>query len=207
MDDSDLYKTASDEFETSRDESLYIKAQTLADGDESRARFLYIKLRVEQLSQSGQSQDSVQSLASGLINKIKSFDAVQRAVETESSHRNPIQWFLYCLTRYAEFEGRASRAEFWSWIGVGLVLLFLCLMVDAILLTFSSETGLGLFTTLVGLALVLPNFAVTVRRLHDIGRTGYLSLALLLPIVQWILLLYLFWPGQPESNKYGDPMV
>ncbi len=207
MDDTDFYKQASEEFDSNRDEALYIKAQTTVNGDESKVRFAYIKLRVEQLSATKEGINSGVELGQNLIQKFLNNELVKNALNTDPTRRNPIQWFLYCLSRYTEFDGRASRSEFWSWIGACFIILFLSMMLDALLGSYSPDVGLGLISTIVGLLLIVPNFAVTVRRLHDLGRPGYFSLALLMPIVNWMLLLYMLWPSVPHANQYGAPSI
>jgi len=84
---------------------------------------------------------------------------------------------------YADFNGRASRAVFWQYI--------LVYVVGVVLL---SLLGLRLAANLLSLALFLPNLAVSVRRLHDIGKSGWL---VLLPAIPWFLLaafIFVFWP-------------
>lgn len=108
-------------------------------------------------------------------------DDIQRAVKT-------------CLTKYADFNGRAARPEFWWFVLAQIVVGFILNMVLPIL-------G-GLFS----LAMLLPSLAAGARRLHDIGKSGWLQLLGIIPIIGWILLIY--WasqPGQPGANQYGHP--
>ena len=97
-----------------------------------------------------------------------------------------------CLRRYADFRGRATRAEFWWWcLGCGLVAgmmnsLQAALIVSATLEWWPENWGFGPWALLafavaqagrfVNLAIILPSLAVTSRRLHDIGRTGWWQL-------------------------------
>lgn len=97
-----------------------------------------------------------------------------------------------CLNKYADFNGRAARPEFWWFM--------LAQFVIGIVLNMISAMLGGLFS----LALLVPSLAAGARRLHDIGKTGWLQLLALIPIVGWILLIY--WaaqPGEPGANKYG----
>lgn len=97
-----------------------------------------------------------------------------------------------CLAKYADFKGRASRSEFW-WFALFQV-------VVSIVLGFISYSLQGL----AGLALLLPALAVGTRRLHDIGKSGWLQLVWLIPIIGWLLLIY--WLVQPTvagGNEYG----
>ena len=97
-----------------------------------------------------------------------------------------------CLRRYADFKGRATRAEFWWWwLGCGLVAGMMNLLQAALIASVAFEWwpgdwGFGLWALLafavaqvgriVTLALILPSLAVTSRRLHDTGRSGWWQL-------------------------------
>ena len=97
-----------------------------------------------------------------------------------------------CLRRYADFKGRATRAEFWWWwLGCGLVAGMMNLLQAALIASVAFEWwpgdwGFGPWALLVlvvaqlgrivTLALILPSLAVTSRRLHDIGRSGWWQL-------------------------------
>lgn len=81
-----------------------------------------------------------------------------------------------CLRQYARFSGRATRAEYWWWV-LGLVAGHILLsIVDGIIFGFEPDS-FRLLDSLFGLATLLPSLAVTARRLHDIGRTGWWQLA------------------------------
>ena len=99
-----------------------------------------------------------------------------------------------CLTKYADFKGRAARPEFWWFIAAQFVVGLILNMV------------LPMLGMLFSLAVLLPTLAAGSRRLHDIGKSGWLQLLGLIPVIGWLILIY--WgaqPGQPESNQYGSP--
>ncbi len=99
-----------------------------------------------------------------------------------------------CMTKYADFNGRAARPEFW-WFQL---FVFLLNIVVALLL------GDGLIANLVSVAFLLPTLAVGSRRLHDIGKSGWWQL-LSLTIIGIILLIYWFvQPGDQAENEYGN---
>jgi uncharacterized membrane protein YhaH (DUF805 family) len=91
-----------------------------------------------------------------------------------------------CLTKYADFNGVASRSEFW-WF-----MLFV-FVVSLVLNYFGPLVG-GLFS----LAVLLPNLAVGARRLHDTGRSGWLQVLLLIPLIGLIVLI-VFWVQESKS--------
>ncbi|AYQ36859.1 membrane protein [Burkholderia aenigmatica] len=113
------------------------------------------------------------------------------------------------LNKYATFEGRARRAEYWYF-----VLLSFILSIAAQVIGVAGRHA-GLITllllgvlSLVSLALIIPGIAVSVRRLHDTGRSGWFLLIALIPIVGSILLLV--WTcsrGTEGPNRFGaDPI-
>ena len=80
-----------------------------------------------------------------------------------------------CLRQYVGFTGRATRAEYWWWVLGTVVMHILLSLLDRIIFGFGPD-NFGLLDPLFGLATVLPSLAVTARRLHDIGRTGWWQL-------------------------------
>jgi len=91
-----------------------------------------------------------------------------------------------CLTKYVDFNGTASRSEFWWFI------LFV-IVVGAVLNYFIPLAG-GLF----GLAMILPELAAGARRLHDTGKSGWLQLLLLIPLIGLIVLI-VFWVQESKN--------
>jgi uncharacterized membrane protein YhaH (DUF805 family) len=98
------------------------------------------------------------------------------------------------MEKYADFEGRASRPEFWWFV-------LFCFIVHAIGDIIFRHWIMGL----VSLALFVPSIAVGSRRLHDLGKSGWLQLLWLIPIIGWIILIY-WWaqPGQSEAPAVVD---
>lgn len=101
------------------------------------------------------------------------------------------------LYKYAFFLGRAPRSEYWFFT------LFCSLVALVAYLLFSN-----VICMLIELALLLPSLAVSVRRLHDSGRTGWWLLINLVPAVGWLLWIILAClPGQRHFNRFGpDPL-
>lgn len=96
--------------------------------------------------------------------------------------------------QYATFSGRASRREYWTFFLVNFAVSFLLGLLDG-----SGEVGW--FSTIFSLATFLPSLAVAVRRMHDVGKSGWF---ILIPIYNIILTLT---EGDRGSNEYGpDPM-
>lgn len=101
-------------------------------------------------------------------------------------------------TKYATFEGRASRSEYW-YAYLGFVLPYIVLVVLG--LSIKPLTYLALIFVL---AALVPNIAVGARRLHDTGRSGWWQLIGLIPIIGGILLIIWFATAEkPEGDKYN----
>ena len=75
--------------------------------------------------------------------------------------------------RYFDFSGRSTRAEYWWWVLFTFLAAIVLTIVDNILGTNSEDGGGGLITGLWGLATFIPGLAVTIRRLHDINKSGW----------------------------------
>ncbi|MEW6707524.1 MAG: DUF805 domain-containing protein [Pseudomonadota bacterium] len=97
-----------------------------------------------------------------------------------------------CISKYADFNGRASRSEYW-WF-------FLFVFLVSVLLGFVSDVLSGLFC----LGMLLPSVAAAARRLHDTDRSGWWQLIWLLPVIGWIwLIVLLALPSQQAANSHG----
>lgn len=112
-----------------------------------------------------------------------------------------MNWYLEVLKKYAVFNGRARRTEYWMFFLINFVIG----IVFSVLLRVTN--GLGLIYALDGLyslALLIPSLAVAVRRLHDTGKSGWNILLALIPLVGWIIVLvFLAQDSQPGDNAYG----
>ena len=100
------------------------------------------------------------------------------------------------LRNYAKFTGRARRSEYWYW-----VLTWVLVMVGAAFADDALGGSTAYWTTTA--VLFVPSLAVSVRRLHDIDRTGWLVLLPILPILALALLIMACIDGTPGTNKYG----
>ena len=114
---------------------------------------------------------------------------------------NPIDWFVKSLKNYANFSGRARRKEYWFFILVQFGVILIASVIDSII--FKKPSVLYMLTAL---ALFIPSLAVSVRRLHDIGKSGWWYLICLIPLIGAILLIVWFaTETKPETNQWGKP--
>jgi uncharacterized membrane protein YhaH (DUF805 family) len=116
-----------------------------------------------------------------------------------------MNWYLKVLKQYADFSGRARRKEYWLFFLFNMIFAFLAAIIDNVVGTASPELGYGIFYGIYGLAMFIPGLAVGVRRLHDVGKSGWTLLIALIPLIGaiWLLVLCLT-DSQQESNKWGE---
>ena len=129
-------------------------------------------------------------------------------------------YWLECFTKhYADFSGRARRREYWGTVLFNVIVQVALnvALVAVLAILFSSIEINGEVTVspllfvlinipryIYSLVWFLPSLAVAVRRLHDIGKSGWNLLWILLPIVGAIMLIYWYCQdSQPEENKWG----
>jgi uncharacterized membrane protein YhaH (DUF805 family) len=163
-----------------------------------------------------------------------------------------MEWMVLPLKRYADFSGRSTRREFWMWVLFLIIATIALSILDGVLglggrnsytatnlngpgnigYSYNAATRGGWLTMLFGLTVLVPNFAVGVRRLHDIDRSGWwilmpiapygLSLGFmvghsliiggammfLVPVAAIVLLVWYCMRGTAGSNRFGpDPLA
>lgn len=106
--------------------------------------------------------------------------------------------------RFADFQGRSQRAEYWWFFLFNILLQFVLMAIVAIMPTIG-----GILALLVILALIIPGIAVTIRRFHDLDKSGWWILISFVPFLGVILLIYWFTQkGTSGENRFGaDPLA
>ncbi len=111
-----------------------------------------------------------------------------------------MNYYFEVLKKYAVFSGRARRSEYWYFVLFNVIASILLGIVDFTFGTMNFESGSGLFGSIYSLGIIIPSIAVGVRRMHDVGKSGWF---LLIPIYNLILAVT---EGEQEENQYGpDP--
>lgn len=120
-----------------------------------------------------------------------------------------MNWYLKCLKQYADFRGRARRKEYWMFVLFNVIIAFVLGLIDGLAGWTESELGLGVLGGIYTLAMIIPSLAVCVRRLHDIGKSGWYYFIILIPVVGSIILIVWFvTEGEHGSNAWGeDPKI
>ena len=114
-----------------------------------------------------------------------------------------MEWYFKVLCQYTDFNGRARRKEYWMFSLFNLLFIFAAMILDNLLgITFGF--GYGPIYCLYALAVFIPSLAVVVRRLHDVGKSGWMYLIVFIPLIGaiWIFVL-LLKDSEVGDNKYG----
>jgi uncharacterized membrane protein YhaH (DUF805 family) len=114
-----------------------------------------------------------------------------------------VKWYIEVMKKYAVFSGRARRQEYWMFVLFNVIIALVLGIIEGIA---DSDSGVSrsTLTTLYGLAILIPSLAVSVRRLHDTGRTGWWMLIGVIPVIGTIvLLIFMIQDGRPTDNQYG----
>jgi len=123
-----------------------------------------------------------------------------------------MEWYLKALKSYSDFRGRSRRKEYWMYTLFTLIAAVIAAVIDNVLGTtfkiqvgeISQSIGYGYVYLIYALATFIPGLAVSVRRLHDVGKSGWFFLIILIPFIGavWLLVL-LCTDGQLQTNKWG----
>jgi len=115
-----------------------------------------------------------------------------------------MSWYVKVLKNYAVFSGRARRKEYWMFVLFNFIFCIIAMILDNILGLAFENVGYGPIYLLYCLAVFIPGLAVSVRRLHDIGKSGWFILISLIPFIGPIWLLVLMCTdSEPGENDYG----
>lgn len=132
-----------------------------------------------------------------------------------------MDWLVLPFTKYAQFSGRSSRKEYWIFVGSMLTTITVLMLIESFLGTSKLDyeqgaqqmllqplaviNNAGPLTMLFVLGTIIPFLSVGVRRLHDVNRSGWLLLVILIPVLGQIVLLYFFLQkGTASPNRFGD---
>lgn len=125
---------------------------------------------------------------------------------------------LTVYRRYVQFEGRSGRREYWIYLLFYLISCAVLSIVDNMMFGasraitsgpgWSMDGGFQPLTSIFAVISLVPGIAVTVRRLHDTGKSGWWALVGLIPLIGWIWVLVLCAArGEPGPNSHGEPVT
>lgn len=114
------------------------------------------------------------------------------------------QYYLDAFRNYATFTGRARRSAYWYFFLFNMIFTIAAMFIDNLLGTTIEPLPYGYVYYIYNLAILVPNLALGTRRLHDVGRSGWMILIALIPIIGIIWLIVLLCKDSDfGSNKYG----
>jgi len=110
-----------------------------------------------------------------------------------------MNYYLAVLKKYAVFSGRSQRAEYWYFVLFNTIIFIVLGIISTVIGNHSNILG-----ALYYLAVLIPGLAVTIRRLHDVGKSGWMLFILLIPFIGqiWLFVLMVL-DSKPGENKYG----
>ena len=197
MDDKELYLTAELEFDSdNRDPALWSKCMTLNKGDESSAKYEYINLKVNELKLRSK-EIELQSKKTNTKPLKDSYISNKKKLDNNISypdHPPAIHYYSKGLSNYVNFEGCSDLRDYWMFHIMHLIFLFILGFIDGVI--FGNVSFL---TATYFLLTYIPSLALTVRRIHDAGRSGFV---ILIPIIGTIIPMFL--GSKTENNKYRD---
>ena len=112
-----------------------------------------------------------------------------------------LDYYIKALKNYTNFNGRATRAEFWYFVLVNFIVSLILNFID-----FGLFGG-AILGTIYALAVLIPSLAIGARRLHDIGKSGWWQLIGLIPIIGAIVLIIWWATPSKEDNIYGPKIA
>jgi len=106
-------------------------------------------------------------------------------------------YFIDALKKYAEFNGRARRKEYWMFYLMYIVVVIAATIIDTAIIQLPATI------IIVVLGLIIPTLSITVRRLHDTGRSGWMFFISFVPVVGGLVFLIFMLQDSREDNEYG----
>ena len=116
-----------------------------------------------------------------------------------------MNWVKTVFRKYATFQGRAQRAEYWYFVLFYVIVYMVLGFLDGSLSRPADEPSWGLLSGVFALATLVPSIAVSVRRLHDTNRSGWWMLVMFVPLIgQLVMLIFMVLDGTPGDNRFGS---
>ena len=116
-----------------------------------------------------------------------------------------MNWYLKCWKQYADFSGRARRKEYWIFSLINYIIIFFLYILQIVMIESTLWLIFPIIFFLYAVAVFLPGLAVNIRRLHDIGKSGWWYLIYHIPIIGAIWLTVLMClDSEPGENQWGE---
>ena len=108
------------------------------------------------------------------------------------------------FSNYTNFKGRSTRSEYWWWVLANVIVLFVLQLFTRIFpsgLAMCFRVIMGLYS----LGTIVPNIALSIRRMHDVGKSGWWILISAIPLVGWVIYIYFAIQPSAATNEWGEP--
>ena len=115
-----------------------------------------------------------------------------------------MEYFIRAYKNFANFEGRDTRKQYWMFYLFYIIFYILCVIIDGVLYANGLVGEDGFLSIIYSLISFIPSISITTRRLHDIGKSGWWQLIMLIPLLGILIVFY--WmakEGMHEDNQYG----
>jgi uncharacterized membrane protein YhaH (DUF805 family) len=115
-----------------------------------------------------------------------------------------MNWYLRVIKKYAVFNGRARRSEYWFFYLFSTVISIILMFVDTAIGAVNLASGIGFLSVIYGFFIIIPGLSVTVRRLHDTDRSGWWVLIGIIPFIGPIVLfVFMVLDSSMGDNRFG----
>ena len=119
-----------------------------------------------------------------------------------------MKYFILAFKNWNKFKGRANQPEYWYFVLFSFIVSTILYCIDVSFLGYNpmNPTSMGVTQIIYGLLALIPSLSLTIRRLHDVNKSGWNLIWIFLPIIGAIYLIYLYIKkGSVEDNDYGVP--
>lgn len=114
-----------------------------------------------------------------------------------------MNYYLNAIRKYCDCKGRASRKEYWMFVLINFLISLVFALLDAVV-QHTTSIKLNVLSLLYGIAILCPALGLSIRRLHDVGRSGRWLLLIFVPFVgSIVLLVFSLMDSQSGANEYG----
>jgi uncharacterized membrane protein YhaH (DUF805 family) len=115
-----------------------------------------------------------------------------------------VHYYFAAFKKFAFFKGRSTRSEYWYFTLFNILAVLGFGLIDQMMGAFNFDAGYGPLSAIYTLAMILPGLGVSIRRLHDTGRSGWWFLITIVPVIGLLVFLYFaLLDSDPDSNDYG----
>ena len=115
-----------------------------------------------------------------------------------------MNYYFAAFKKYGVFKGRATRSEYWYFTLFNIIAVGLFGLIDQLMGNFNFDAGYGPLSAIYTLAMILPGLGVSIRRLHDTGRSGWWFVITAIPLLGLLIFLYFaLQDSDPNPNRYG----